>query len=250
MKKKFKRDKQKNLCNKSMKKLKLRRKKVSKSKERMPSEAEDVDIAGEATEAGPITMIEEGEPAILDTTRIKKAKVDKINISKTTIVEGVEEVVAEGAMMVKKEESTTDREIEVMEDRIRSSGIGILKSLKVQTTTSKLCRKKEPKTTIIKDDSSNSTEMDINIKIEEGEVIIEAEETAKAITRAEAEVNIAVEEVEEDEELITNSVQVTTKRIIQTIINSQRESMIRRTIRAMRKKITNIRRLEHEVNLR
>ena len=114
-----------------MKKLKSRTKKPKKkvscnsSRKRIPSEVEDVANAEEeASEAGQITTIEVEEVAILDTTKIKKVKVDKTNISKIIIEEGAEEVVVvEEAMMVKKRENIMVSEIQVLEDRIHSSEI-------------------------------------------------------------------------------------------------------------------------------
>ena len=119
-----------------MKKLKSRTKKPKKkvssnsSRKRIPSEVEDVANAEEeASEAGQITTIEVEEVAILDTTKIKKVKVDKTNISKIIIEEGAEEVVVEEAMMVKKRENIMVSEIQVLEDRIHSSEISNRKSL-------------------------------------------------------------------------------------------------------------------------
>ena len=199
----------------------------------------------EEAEAGRTTMTEEEEPAIRDTTKIKKVKVDKINISKIIIEEGAEEVVVEEAMMDKKRENTMASEIQVLEDRIHSSGTSSQKNLQVQTTTSKSCRKKEPSTTII---SSNIT---VDTKVEEEEAIA-AETETKAIIRAEAEVNSVgeantVEEaVAEEEELNTNSATGTTKRMYPITISSRRGKMILQIIKAQTKKSTNISRLEHE----
>ena len=198
----------------------------------------------EEAEADRTTMTEEEELAIRDTTKIKKEKVDKINISKIIIEEGAEEVVVEEAMMDKKRENTMASEIQVLEDRIHSSGISTLKNLQVQTTTSRSCRKKEPSTTII---SSNIT---VDTKVEEEAIAAETE--TKAIIRAEAEVNTVgeantVEEaVAEEEELNTNSATGMTKRMYPITISSRRGKMIRQIIKAPLKKSTNISRLEHE----
>ena len=198
----------------------------------------------EEAEADRTTMTEEEELAIRDTTKIKKEKVDKINISKIIIEEGAEEVVVEEAMMDKKRENTMASEIQALEDRIHSSEISSPKNSLVQTTTSRSCRKKEPSTTII---SSNIT---VDTKVEEEAIAAETE--TKAIIRAEAEVNTVgeantVEEaVAEEEELNTNSATGMTKRMYPITISSRRGKMIRQIIKAPLKKSTNISRLEHE----
>ena len=82
------------------------------------------------------------------------------------------------------------------------------------------------------------------------EVNIAEEENIEEEENIAVEENIVIEEVEEGKELYTYSVLLRTKRINQIIFNSQRESMMRRTTKAARKKITYIRRLEHEASSR